>query len=275
MAEKVQPGFRTWSFRLDEVDQQIADVDACDSLNLRQVPIFAGPFSVFHAREHLEVGFTSKETPATRIHVSRRSDTCPLSEIPDADCSPSGPSSADWLLPITSLAREAVAPLVELSPRIFQDQDPIIDHLMDNYVRNVAIVLAPLPHPENTYSTIYIPKAMTGASNVLFGLSHPASEMLSSNVAIFYALLATSAFHLRGSDPEDSEFDVIARGFRAKAFASLRKALQQTFETDEEQALVVPSTALSTHFEAVISAMLTLITMDVSSDISNVTILFY
>jgi arginine metabolism regulation protein II len=135
---------------------------------------------------------------------------------------------------------------------------------MDNYVNLVAHVLPPVPHPENPYALIYVPKAMVGASNLLFGANYAASEVPSIDVTIFYAILATSAFHLRGTQIKSGgSFDLMARGFRAKSFASLQKALQEPLEVDQDKALLHPSLPSSSHCEAIISAMLTMITMDV------------
>lgn len=149
-----------------------------------------------------------------------------------------------------------------LNPSLFQD--PVIHRLMDNYVNHVANVLPPVPHPENPYALIYVPKALDGASNLLFGSNSTASKIPSIDTAIFYALLATSAFHLRGTPTTSgSDFDVMARGFRAKSFASLQRALQEPVERDQDQDLSNPALPSSSHCEAIISAMLTLITMDV------------
>ncbi len=92
-------------------------------------------------------------------------------------------------------------------------------------------------------------------------LSSPANKLLP-----ILGSLATSAFHLRGSDTEDSDLDFVARGFRAKAFAALQKTLQEPLDGGEAQTMLVPSASSTTHCEAVISAMLTLITMDVSRE---------
>ncbi|KIX03150.1 uncharacterized protein Z518_06701 [Rhinocladiella mackenziei CBS 650.93] len=267
-------GSRAWSFPLGDIDQQLADIDACGEGRSGELPISTGPFGVFYAREPVlrahdaatldnDESTPSTETIVQEYHPSE-SDNYSKDDVldPDTPTTISSPAKSNWLLQQISSTREASPCVYELHSGIFHD--PIIDQLMENYVRNVANVLPPLPHPENPYSSIYVPRAMAGASNLILGLNCAASEMPSSNVAIFYALLATSAFHLRGSGMKRvSGFDVVARRFRAKAFASLQKALQEPYEMDERQALYSPSTPSTSHCEAVISAMLTLITMDV------------
>lgn len=144
-------------------------------------------------------------------------------------------------------------------------QDPLIDRLMRNYVENIANVLPPLPHPESPYASIYVPNAMVGAANHIFGLSTPVSDLPASNVAVFYALLASSAFQIRGSDSgRGSDFDLIARSFRAKAFSSLQKAFREPAIPNKNYTILTSSTVPISHFETIISAMLAFSSMDVS-----------
>lgn len=267
---------RAWSFRLDEIDKQIAQIDSFGGHNRRALPASTGPFGIFQVRESIaeewNQEYTREEKPSSKIkdpHESDASSSDSLSLIDSED--------TEWLesawsvdshgqLELSPARSEASFSAFVLNPRIFQD--PIMDQLMENYVRNVVEVLPPLPHPENPYSSIYIPKALAGASNLSSGLGSSESELPSGNVAILNALLATSAFHLRGSSERSgSEFDLIARGFRAKAFAALQQALREPLSVEEGRALSISSQESYSHSEAVISAMLTLITMDVSRDV--------
>lgn len=137
---------------------------------------------------------------------------------------------------------------------------------MKNYVENIANVLPPLPHPESPYASIYVPNAMVGAANLIFGFGAPVSDLPASNVAVFYALLASSAFQIRGPhSSRDSTFDVIARSFRAKAFSSLQKAFNEPAVPKENHSLTTSSDIAISHFETIISAMLAFQSMDVCS----------
>lgn len=136
---------------------------------------------------------------------------------------------------------------------------------MKNYVLNVADVLPPLPHPESPYASVYVPNALVGAADLVFGVGDLGTDLPSSNVAVFYALLATSAFQLRGSGGRtDSGFDLIGRSFRAKAYASLQKALEEPPVPNENYSLSKAYAFPVSHFETVLSAMLAFSSMDVS-----------
>ncbi|KAJ4518996.1 hypothetical protein HRR83_003698 [Exophiala dermatitidis] len=269
-------GCSSWTFRLDEVDRQIADLDACVSTPSSEVSITVGPFSVFRAGvpalEESQAAELGEECTLEPDIPASGEDTSSDGESLSGYCSMEGEALTEmpsvcgdeWQLQVSSPRREASSLGYGLTSSLFGD--PLIHRLMDNYVCTVANLLPPLPHPQNPYASIYVPKAMYGASNHLLGVGYSASEVPSSNVAIFYALLATSAFHLRGSDLDGaSELDLTARRFRAKAFAYLQKALQEPLTAGEDQGLGLSSTSSnsSTAGEAIISAMLTLITTDV------------
>lgn len=269
------PDCPRWTFRLDEIDRQIADIDACDSVTSFQGSISSGPFGVFRAAAPIlegsqepDLGLDSTSEPDASVTWDFPAEIDDSSQYggmeAEAPTEEQSPGSVNWQLQVMSPRREASPFVYRLNSSLFRD--PVIHRLMDNYIHTVANLLPPLPHPENPYASIYVPKAMYGASNLLLGVGYSASEVSPSNVAIFYALLATSAFHLRGADTEDAaELDLTARRFRAKAFASLQKALQEPAKDGGDRALPSPSSTPSSHGEAVISAMLTLITTDVSS----------
>lgn len=105
---------------------------------------------------------------------------------------------------------------------------------------------------------------MVGAASLIFGVGNLGTDLPSSNVAIFYALLATSAFQLRGSGARsDSGFDLIGRSFRAKAFASLQKALEELPVARGNYSLSELHRPSASHVETLLSAMLTFSSMDV------------
>lgn len=168
---------------------------------------------------------------------------------------------------LQAFSPNSIASPLLLSPISPIFEDPVLDRLMKNYVLNVANVLPPLPHPESTYASIYVPNAMAGAANLTFGLSATTSDLALTNVAVFYALLATSAFQLRGTDGQiDTGFDLIARSFRARALASMQRALEEPPLPSENEtyALSNPDFRSVAHFETLISAMLAFSSMDVS-----------
>lgn len=134
-------------------------------------------------------------------------------------------------------------------------RDPLAGLLMNNYVLNIADLLQPIVHHQNPYSSIYVPSAMIGSSNLLFGTGNDL-RVPASSTAIFYSLMATSAFHLRGSDESErgGELDLLGREFRVKSFKLLRKAMCDSADSPESNAA-----------QGIMSAMLSLVTADVRS----------
>ena len=160
----------------------------------------------------------------------------------------------------THLQKESFSLHFGLNANLYQD--PFISWLMDHYVNDVTHLLQPIMHPQNTYSSIYVPIALIGSGRMLFGASDPKSNVPASNAAIFYSLLATSAFHLRDTDVTGRLVDT-ARAFRAKSFAHLQRALQEPATALDGEP--VPSeSSTSAKYESAMSAMLTLVTADAS-----------
>ncbi|CZR53463.1 uncharacterized protein PAC_03341 [Phialocephala subalpina] len=91
---------------------------------------------------------------------------------------------------------------------------------------------------------------MVASSNFLLGMGSM-DQIPASNTAVFYSLLTTSAFHLRGADEKeiDTEPNLLGRNSRAKAFTYLRKAIRES-----------PS---GEHSQTTMSATLSLVTADV------------
>ncbi|RMZ89599.1 hypothetical protein DV736_g3171, partial [Chaetothyriales sp. CBS 134916] len=263
-------GLRAWSLHLDEVDRQIAEIDANEDPNFVRVSASNGPFDVFQVRacsphESNDADIDHQHrlprpSAGTVDSDSPERDSLGKWEFLDLSIKEQASEILDLQLQMSSMPNRVSLSVLSSTPSILCNST--IHRLMDNYVRNLANVLPPLPHPENPYSSIYVPRALNGVSNILPRLASSASDPIACDIAVFYAILATSAFHLRGSDPKHGpDLDVIARRFGAKAFASLRKALPGAYQNGESLALCNQST--SPPRESVISAMLTLVTMDI------------
>ena len=136
-------------------------------------------------------------------------------------------------------------------------QNILESQLMENYVRNVATLLQPIPHSQNTYSSLYVPNALLGSATLRGGPTRGGS----GTVAIFFSLLATSAFNLRTTNMA-STFEEVARTLRLKAFDWLQMALEELPELDHGKRDLCGS-AVSQMYESAISAILTLITADI------------
>lgn len=233
-----------------------------------------GPFSVFRGLTDDPSGSHSPAASTSTTSLTNEEDTGQLYRYPESDTdstfddrttaerrgsftSPTNSWQSENSVVTFGSPRSSVS-----SASIFED--PVIDRLMKNYVLNVANVLPPLPHPESPYAAVYVPSALVGAASLIFGVGNLGTDLPSSNVAIFYALLATSAFQLRGSGARsDSGFDLIGRSFRAKAFASLQKALEELPVARGNYSLSELHRPSASHVETLLSAMLTFSSMDV------------
>jgi hypothetical protein len=147
-------------------------------------------------------------------------------------------------------------------------QSPLAVALIDNYRRNVAPLLVPYFHQDNPYSSIYVPKALIGAESILATKTNIHRQTPPGNVAIFYALLATSSFHLRRIMDEGSggQFDTLGRFFRDKAFQYLRQALCNA--ENRIQATLERGDISAPYTDPTMGAMLSLVTIDASAVLS-------
>lgn len=141
----------------------------------------------------------------------------------------------------------------ELSSAIYSNTS--VGLLMHHYITNIPDLLQPANHYRNPYKLIYVPSAIIGSSNLILGMGAK-TELSSSNIAIFHALLSVSAFHLRGTryTENNTMFEQLGRFHRAQALQNLRIALQnESREMDRHAAMAV---------------MLSLVTSDVSATIT-------
>lgn len=139
----------------------------------------------------------------------------------------------------------------------------LVHMLLNHYVQNVANILQPIVHPQNTYNSLYSPSAMGASQNLLLDSTNPTFKPPASRIAIFYSLLATAAFHLRGSN-EAADLDGLAGKFRANALSYLQTALKTLPDPRLENPRTERINDLG-QLEGALSAMLTLVTADVSS----------
>jgi arginine metabolism regulation protein II len=213
----------------------LIDLDQIDRPNINSQTLSKGPFSVFQTH--------------TPVHEDTLVDTCMN------DCvSLSSPEETELLLQ-SGIESPPSLLLQRVQASVYQN--PIVGMLMDNYANNVANLLQPVFHPQNPYSSIYVPTAMKGSTYLLFGVGGAIPPLPPSHVAIFYSILAASAFHLRGPVDYRSQFNSLGMKFRTKAFQYVRKSLQEK-----------PSSVQSRddlYQDAVMAAILTLITTDVGN----------
>lgn len=271
-------GYPRWSFSLEMVDRKLAELDHYDSDLAGYESCSSEPFSVFDARFQRQ-GHAGEESFQRSVFSAHSSGADLDTRIPfdepndlfirdeDGDegrtqyeliAYDSRPSIQASYVQETWFRRSSLRSFLELNTSIHQND--LASWLMDNYVHRVANLLQPIPHPQNTYTSIYVPKAMLGFARLLGGPSEASSNNQATNEAIFYSLMAASAFHLRGTDGH-GRLDGLARDFRAKAFTHLQKAVEELPGPDSLVRGSSQSTVL--RYEATMSAMLTLVTTDV------------
>lgn len=235
----------------------------------QQSIISTGPFGAFRASYGSSRRPNKPSTVGGKVcnmdqidsaHNSRTVDITPDEEPVEAALGPNE-------LPLVSNSYVVQKPLA-LGPlhNIQLFRNPLLQKLMTHYVLDMVNVLPPLVHPENPYSAIFVPEAMAGASDLIFGLQCDSKQIPLANIAILNILMSISAFHLRGSDGDGrSKYEIMARGFRAKALASLQRALDElVVTTNLQNKLELVPNCSTAPVETLISAVYTLITSDVS-----------
>lgn len=290
---------------MDEIDRLLAAIDEVEESEITSEMLAFGPFAVFRSAERLGSQFDLTVINELDEQFPSLDETGLDSEAHSMDFSlgdcvayDSGPfdltvfpmpstnyldshNSNAFTKPIAEEMKTATFDLSQaltIKQSIVQHipaeltlslrQSPLAIALIDNYRRNVAPLLLPYFHQDNPYSSIYVPKALIGAASILATKADVPRQTQPGNVAIFYALLATSSFHLRGKQDEGSggQFDSLGRFFRDKAFQYLRQALhnmETRIQADLERGEVVaPST------DPTMGAMLSLVTIDVNSNLS-------
>lgn len=150
-------------------------------------------------------------------------------------------------------------------------RNSLVGTLIHHYVHIVANLLQPVVHPRNTYTSIYVPSAMTALSNFSWDESpgQGSSRTSPSELALFFSLLASSAFHLRGYR-DTSSGDAIARYCRTKAISNLQVSLAGISASDEQPG-PGGQVASAANLEAVLSVVMTLVTADVSAAVCCLT----
>lgn len=141
-------------------------------------------------------------------------------------------------------------------------RDSLIGSLIHHYVYVVANILQPIIHPANTYTSIYVPSAVTAFKTMSWESPAENKHVAPSQIALLFSILSSSAFHLRGRR-ETLQADDLARSCRSKALSHLQLSLSSLPELDAIE-IITTENGMAPKLEAVLSVMLTLITADVS-----------
>ncbi|KIV83894.1 hypothetical protein, variant 3 [Exophiala sideris] len=128
--------------------------------------------------------------------------------------------------------------------------------LMSHYITQLADLLQPIHHPRNPFLTINVQSAMPG---LFAALEQPVQNSIThspmkGNMSIFHSLMASAAFHLRGSKstnhPNWDTLDHIGSFNRMKALKYL------------QEAIIEPSIQIETSF-VLIAAILCQVSTDI------------
>jgi hypothetical protein len=292
---------------MNEIDELIAAIDEIEPSVITSETIIFGPFAVFRSASerisHLDPAAANDQEDLFPILAETGFDSEPHSmdfSVMDSIAYDTGTSPLDFtIFPASGasclgsyssstfakrMLEERMTVAADMSQVLKIDrsfiqhipaeltlslrQSPLAVALIDNYRRNVAPLLLPYFHQDNPYSSIYVPKALIGAASILATRTNIHRQTPPGNVAIFYALLATSSFHLRRIKDEGSggQFDTLGRFFRDKAFQYLRQALCNM--ENRIQATLERGDVSAPYADPTMGAMLSLVTIDVITVLS-------
>jgi hypothetical protein len=125
--------------------------------------------------------------------------------------------------------------------------DKQVDALIFHYNVHVADVLQPIDHCRNPYRNIYLSTALEGMWYQQSGIQRPEAK---AYFALTQSLLASSAFHLWNCDKSQTKYQAVAMKYRFCAIQSLQDAVNEA--------------NLKSHYKALMTAVLSLITIGVS-----------
>ncbi|KAI1373804.1 fungal-specific transcription factor domain-containing protein [Hypoxylon crocopeplum] len=266
-----------WPVYSDDIDEYVHDLDRFSEW-LESETILSGPFGVFHV---------SGYEPIYLQHLSNNHDLAidagSLEVAVDGhsidSCLPSSEDISYYLEPSNQPAHSsAIDDSQTIEPRIGESQidirsnlssavyalnvsacrESLVGILLQHYEGCVANILQPVMHPRNTYSSIYVPRAISAFKKISWESPRPNSGVSACEIALFFSVLASSAFHLRGHDESAKEADSLARHCRTKSLSHLGVALA-ALEARSSGISHVDSSML----EDILSVVLTLVTADV------------
>lgn len=152
-----------------------------------------------------------------------------------------------------SISQGQISPSLdyEVPLPVFEDAETAM--LMSHYMNHVACLLQPVFHIGNPFLSIYLPIAVEGSPSLL--LAKNSTDMSYGTTAVFHSILATAAYHLRGTDAGEGYFHSLASRHRTKALEATRLALVTAGE--------------SSRYKVLMTAMLSLVSIDVGINSSN------
>jgi hypothetical protein len=115
-------------------------------------------------------------------------------------------------------------------------EDVAVSYLLHHYTIHVADILQPILHPQNPYRGLYIPAALEGA---LISQMGPQGDKDNVHVALYHAILASSAFHLWNCDRSQLKYREIGVRHRHHAFHQLQIAANSSTASSNYRAFLM------------------------------------
>lgn len=271
-----------------KVDAAVAWLETCE-LELHSDTTLSGPFGVFSVSSNVSSdrvaqvrrdattsddmelsGFMAEKLPSRptlEVLQSRQRHFITHNYASAASAGRLSGTETPGTLPVSYRALQisdaslsnTISPHVLPPPR----GNPLAQLLLRHYTEHIATLLQPVSRPTNTYKSIHAPVALKALDALCSIAENPHSSVAASRVAVLFSLLATSAVHMRSAKGIGSK-DLFHQ-LRHEAYSNLSMALE-----------VAPTWSVSVGFlheeatlhnlENTMSASLTLITLDVSSN---------
>lgn len=253
--------------------------------DFQSATLLSGPFGVFcvspawsdeHTSQVPPIEGLKASNPASdeqNIQVARPGSAAWLTGSRTCDLQPSreegiGRNQSDEVCKSFPMLTETLQPgnfgiVCDLPgvPRSLKQGNPLVQLLLDHYTEHVTTLLQPVARPNNTYKSVHAPVALK-AWDALCKLADDASaSVAASDVAILFSLLATSAVHLRVAG--GVSVNNIFHDLRHEAYSNLSLAIQDSTSLSLSRGRGHDEAKLH-HMENIMSASLTLVTLDVS-----------
>lgn len=289
-AMSIPPTVASHVMDTDSIDAALARLETYEP-NLLSATMVTGPFGVFSVSPPRSGGDTTQVLPAESLvatnsakeeqhiqvlqpgsnlwlTVSRNCDRQPITPVGEKTRAAMGRYSGNEvcksfpMLTKTSHAGSfSLLCTLPAVPRPPKQGNPLVQLLLDHYTEHVTKLLQPVARQNNTYKSVHAPVALK-AWDALCRLADDASaSVAASDVAILFSLLATSAVHLRVAGVASA--NNIFHDLRHQAYSNLSMAMQDSNSLSLSKSRHHDEAELH-HMENIMSASLTLVTLDVS-----------
>jgi hypothetical protein len=273
-----------------EIDAAVAWLETCETETISGTTL-SGPFGIFHASsscsddqvaqilrdgtpdEHLDMSSFMAEgqsagssRPTLEVSQGQQRRSTSDDHVLAGSTGYLYGTEIPATLPVSCRALQtsnASLP-ISISPHLRPSArgNPLAQLLLHHYIEHIATLLQPVSRPNNTYKSIHAPVALRALDALCSIAGDPHSSVAASRVAVLFSLLATSAVHMRLAKGIGSK-DLFHQ-LRHEAYSNLSMALEDA-PTRSVSMNSLHGEATLRNLENIMSASLTLVTLDVSS----------